>query len=134
MATTTNYGWTLPDVGGSNDTWGTILNQRWNGLDTLLGGVNATEFAILDGATITTTELNYLDGVTSNIQQQINNITVGGGAGDFTTINITSGASDWTFSTSGNDLIMSYGGTPKAKLDTSGNLTVVGNVTAYGTI
>lgn len=134
MATTTNYGWTLPDPGGSNDTWGTILNARWNGLDTLLGGVNATEFAILDGATITTTELNYLDGVTSNIQQQINNITTGGGTGDFTQINITGGASNWNFDNSGNDLVISYGGTPVAKLDTLGNLTVVGNVTAYGTI
>jgi hypothetical protein len=46
----------------------------------------------------------------------------------------TAGASDWVFTVSGNDLVISYGGTNKAKLDTSGNLTVVGNVTAYGTI
>ena len=49
-------------------------------------------------------------------------------------VNLTAGASDWSFTVSGNDLVISYGGTNKAKLDTSGNLTVVGNVTAYGTI
>lgn len=33
-----------------------------------------------------------------------------------------------------NNLKFSYNGTGKAKLDSSGNLTVAGNVTAYGTI
>jgi hypothetical protein len=61
---TTNYSWNLPTVGGSEDTWGTSLNANWTALDTLLGGTNATEFAILDGATVSTTELNLLDGVT----------------------------------------------------------------------
>jgi len=64
MATTTNYTWELPTVGGDEDAWGTKLNSNWTALDTLLGGVNATEFAILDGATVTTAELNLLDGVT----------------------------------------------------------------------
>lgn len=64
MATTTNYAWNLPTVGGSEDTWGSDLNSNWTDLDTLLGGTNATEFAILDGATVTTAELNLLDGVT----------------------------------------------------------------------
>jgi len=43
-------------------------------------------------------------------------------------------SNDWTFTVSSNNLIISYAGTAKAKLDTSGNLTVVGNVTAYGSI
>lgn len=64
MATTTNYSWNLPTVGGSEDTWGAANNSNWSALDTLLGGTNATEFAILDGATVTTAELNLLDGVT----------------------------------------------------------------------
>ena len=58
-------------VGGDEDAWGGYLNANWDALDTLLGGVSATEFAILDGATVTTTELNYVDGVTSNIQTQL---------------------------------------------------------------
>jgi hypothetical protein len=61
---TVNYSWNLPAVGGSEDTWGTSLNANWTDLDTLLGGVSQTEFAILDGATVTTAELNILDGAT----------------------------------------------------------------------
>lgn len=66
MATTTNYSWNLPTVGGSTDAWGNLLNANWTALDTLLGGVSATELAILDGATVTTAELNILDGVTAS--------------------------------------------------------------------
>lgn len=63
-ASTTNYSWNLPTVGGDEDSWGGYLNSNWTALDTLLGGTDATEFAILDGATVTTAELNLLDGVT----------------------------------------------------------------------
>jgi hypothetical protein len=59
--TTTYYTFTKPEVGASEDTWGTKLNANWDAIDTLLGGVTNVEFAILDGATITTAELNYLD-------------------------------------------------------------------------
>lgn len=34
MATTTNYSWTIPDVGGSNGSWGTILNTLFQAIDT----------------------------------------------------------------------------------------------------
>jgi len=69
--TTTNQGWTKPEVGASEDTWGTKLNANWDALDALLGAVNSTEVAILDGATVTTAELNYVSGVTSAIQTQL---------------------------------------------------------------
>ena len=39
----------------------------------------AAELNILDGVTATTAELNYVDGVTSNIQTQIDNISVTAG-------------------------------------------------------
>ena len=70
--TTPNQGFTLPEVGASEDTWGTKINDNWTETDTLLGAVSATEIAILDGATVTTAELNYMDGVTSNVQTQLN--------------------------------------------------------------
>jgi hypothetical protein len=69
--TTTNYSWNKPTVGGDEDAWGGYLNGNWDSVDTLLGGVTNTEFLILDGATITTAELNYVSGVTSAIQTQI---------------------------------------------------------------
>ena len=69
--TTTNYSWNKPTVGGDEDAWGGFLNGNWDAVDTLLGGVTNTEFQILDGATVTTAELNYLDGVTSNVQTQL---------------------------------------------------------------
>ena len=131
---TTNYSWNLPTVGGSENTWGTQLNSNWTALDTLLGGVSATEFAILDGATVTTTEVNYLSGVTSGIQAQLDAKADDTDASIATSISLTGAASDWKFSLSGNDLIISYGATNLAKLDTSGNLTVIGDVTAFGTI
>jgi len=64
MSLTVNYSWDLPDVGADEDAWGDLLRTLWTDLDTLLSGTSATEFAILDGATVTTTELNLLDGVT----------------------------------------------------------------------
>ena len=49
-------------------------------------------------------------------------------------LTIDTATSDWQFSVSGDDLIISYGGVSKAKLTTTGDLVVTGNVTAFGTI
>lgn len=89
---TTSYSFTLPEVGASEDSWGTKLNANWSLADDLLDGTSAiapnltegswkvggvavtstaTELNLLDGVTATTAELNYVDGVTSAIQTQI---------------------------------------------------------------
>lgn len=52
------------------------------------------------------------------------------GTGNIPTIDF----GDWTITESSGVLYFATGGTNKMKLDASGNLTVVGNVTAYGTI
>lgn len=150
MATTTNYSWNLPTVGGNQDAWGDLLNANWTAIDTLLGGTNATEFAILDGATVTTAELNYVSGVTSAIQTQINakaplasptftgTVTIPTAAvttATITTANVTTvDLGDWTITESAGVLYFATGGVNKMKLDATGNLTVTGDVTAYGTV
>lgn len=41
---------------------------------------------------------------------------------------------NWTVTGSGTNLIFAYSGTNVAKIDSAGNLTVIGDVTAFGTI
>jgi len=45
-----------------------------------------------------------------------------------------SNASGWSITASGTTLYFSYNGTNVAKLDSSGNITSLANITAYGTI
>lgn len=50
------------------------------------------------------------------------------------TITITGGTQSWTVIASGTNLTFAYNGVNKMRLDSSGNITVIGNVTAYGTL
>jgi hypothetical protein len=105
----------------------------------ILDGVTATtaELNILDGVTATTAELNYVDGVTSAIQTQLDDITTNG---TFTTptltsaVTITGGTESWTVTASGTNLTFAYDGTNVLRVDSSGNLTALGNVNTNGTI
>jgi len=142
MTVTTNYSWNLPTVGGDQDPWGTKLNSNWTALDTLLGGVSAAE-------------LGYLSGVTSGVQAQIDakapvasptftgTVTIPTAAvttatittATITTANVTTvDLGNWTITESAGVLYFATGGVNKMKIDASGDLTVTGNVTAYGTV
>lgn len=126
------FTYSAPTVGGSSDTWGTTLNQNWADLSTFLGSLDSAELAVLDGITATTAELNYVDGVTSAIQTQLDAKAADTDASIADSINLTGAASDWVFTVSGDNLVIKYGSTTLAQLDTSGNLTVNGDVTAFG--
>lgn len=145
MANTTNQGWAKPTIGGSEDTWGQTVNDAIDAIDALVGGVTAAEVAKLDGLTASTAELNKLDGVTatateinrvdgvtSNIQTQLNSKAALAGSSGQSFSASTLDLGNWTVTQSGSDLKFAYNGTNRMKLDASGNLTVEGNVTAYG--
>ena len=51
-----------------------------------------------------------------------------------TSFTVVNGSNDWTVTISSNKLRFNYQGTAKMELDTSGNLKVTGDVTAFGTI
>ena len=147
--TTTTYSLTKPEVGASADTWGTKINTNLDTLDNLLdGGVqispDLTDLEI-DGTIVTATpaELNYVAGVTSAIQTQLGTKLASGGTlstATITTLTTTTGnittvdLGNWTITEAAGVLKFATGGVNKAKLDASGNFTVVGDVTAYGTI
>ena len=151
--------------------------------DDHIRGVKATlksTFPNVTGAiTPTATELNYVDGVTSSIQDQLDNIDtdllndttpqLGGNLdtqsftvdgrdvstdgtkldgieasatadqtqSDINALGITAVSVDlgnWTITESGGVAYFATSGTNKMKLDASGNITAVGDITAFGTI
>jgi len=94
--------------------------------------VNATTLQI-GGTSITSTatEINLLDGATSNTVVN-SKAVVYGSSGEVQATTVDLG--NWTVTETTGVLYFATGGVNKMKLDASGNLTVVGDVTAYGTV
>ena len=101
----------------------------------ILDGVtaSASELNILDGVTATTAEVNFVDGVTSNIQTQLDGL-LSSPTIVANPITIEGGTQNWTVTASGTTLAFGYNGLPLMKLDSSGNITVIGDLIAYGSI
>ena len=69
-SSTTHYGFALPEVGGSADTWGTKLNGNWTDLDAALNTLNgaaaktAANLSDLDSASAARTNLGLGEAAT----------------------------------------------------------------------
>lgn len=77
--TTTTFALNKPTVGGDDNAWGTDLNANADKIDDLLDGTTAIKPNLSEGLwkvggtaiTATAAEINYIDGVTSAIQTQL---------------------------------------------------------------
>ena len=152
---TITTGTLLANIEGTVDTTTFKINgvavtstaAELNKLDGFTGTVADLNYlASLNATGVTSTEYDYLDGVTSNIQTQLNSLSsaVGGVTTDLVadttpqlggTLDTNSQAiqfGSWTILLDGTDLEFRYNNVAKFKLDSSGNATAAGNVTAYG--
>lgn len=123
----------------------TSSTTELNKLDGYSG--NATDLLILAGAAaagVSSTEFLHINGVTSGIQGQLDDRPTSDSAPTFTgtvtaptltgtTVNAgTVELGNWTITEASGVLKFWSGGVARMKLDASGNLTVEGNVTAFG--
>ena len=153
---------TLPTVGGSQDTWGQTTNTALTAVQDAINGSSGTvspdlsalkingttvtstadELSKLSGFTGTQADLNYAKdliatGVTDTEFDFLDGATAGAVVNNKAVVYDSSGGvvfGNWKITESGGVLYFATGGVNKMKLDASGNLTVTGNVTAYGTV
>ena len=121
---------TSPQLGGMLDVNGNALGDGTLELIKFSETASAVnEFTVKNAATGNAPELQAT-GDDTNIDIKL----VPKGTGDVVVGAVSVKFTNWTITEDSGVLKFATGGTNKAKLDASGNLTVVGDVTAFGTI
>jgi hypothetical protein len=125
---------------GSVSAQGNITggNLRVNGTTQLVGAVTAPTPTIdTSNNQVATTafvsnKINTLGVLGTMAEQNASNVAItGGNISGIPAVNLLGG---WAITPSGNTLYFSFSGTNVATLDSSGNFTTTGNVTAFGTL
>ena len=125
---------TKPVVNGSNNTWGDQINTA---LDTIVDAVNGSDadspINLLDGATAETV-VNGKAVIYGDAGEVVATSVTATSVTATSSIALDNAAGDWTFEVVSDKLVIKYGGVAKLEIDTSGNLTAVGDVQTAGTI
>lgn len=130
----------LPTSSGGTGTNLTTFCNLQSNVSGVLPNANTTASASNGASTIVARDAtgNFTaNTITANLTGLASNATYAVSAGSATNAtNATriTNTGGWGVTPSGTTLFFSYNGTNVAKVDSSGNLTVIGNVTAYGSV
>lgn len=118
---------------------GTEIDNEFNAIQTAVNtkantnspGLTGTPTAPTATAGTSTVQIATTAFATTAVNTAVTNLT-NTLTSNVTTVSVT--LDNWVITQSGTTLIFSTGGVNKMKLDTSGNLTVTGDITAFGTV
>lgn len=125
MSTTTNYSWTLPTVGGSVNTWGTLVNAVLTDIDAKM--VSKTDAQTLTNKTLAAPVITGGASISGNVSVAGSVSATGASSNNQLILERTGSATGkWEIYTRSNSLFFcdNVAGDERMSLDASGNLLV----------